>query len=103
MRSTEIKRQRFSVDVYNQWKDLTGGINWYDFTLIDISGEYSPYKGSAEITIGLIGFVATFVYTYDFEFVDKMTGLKDEVLAAFDAEHPGAKVQDPLGVLDELD
>ena len=103
MRSTEIKRQRFSVDGYSQWKDLTGGGNWYDITLIVIEGEYSPYKGSAEITIGLLGFMATLTYTYDFEFVDKVTSLKDEVLAALDAEHPGVEASDPLGVLDELE
>jgi len=103
MRSTEIKRQRFSVDYYSQWKDLVGGVNWYDFTLIVIEGEYSPYKSSAEFTIGLLGFVATLTYTYDFEFVDKVTGIKDEVLAAFEAKHSGVEVQDPLGVLDELD
>ena len=68
-----------------------------------LGGEYSPYKGSVEATAGLLGFVATLTYTYDFGFVDKMTGLKDEVLAAFDAEHPGADVSDPLGVLDKLD
>ena len=103
MRSTEIKRQRFSVDFYSQWKDLRRGVNWYDITLIVVEGEYSPYKGSADVTIGLLGFVATFTYIYDFGFVDKMTGLKDEVLAAFEAEHPGVEVQDPLGVLDGLD
>ena len=103
MRSTEIKRQRFSVDGYNQWKDFGRGINWYDLTLIVIGGEYSPYKGSVEVTVGLLGFVATFTYTYDFVFVDKVTNLKDEVLAALDAEHPGVEVSDPLGVLDELE
>ena len=103
MRSTEIKRQRFGVDFYSQWKDITGGLNWYDLTLIVIEGEYSPYKSSAEFTIGLLGFMATLTYTYDFEFVDKVTGIKDEVLAAFEAKHPGVEVSDPLGVLDELE
>ena len=82
---------------------LMGGANWYDITLIVIEGEYSPYKGSVEITIGLLGFMAILTYTYDFKFVDKVTSLKDEVLAALEAEHPGVEVSDPLGVLDELE
>lgn len=97
-------RTRFNVDLYNQWPGLFDSeSNWYDFTLIQIEGEYSPYKSSAEIVLGLLGFKIIFTYTYSFDFIDRMTSLKDETLAAFDATHPSVKVEDPFGVLDKLD
>ena len=68
--------RRFYVDFYSQWG---GGGNWYDFTLIDISGEYSPYKGSCELELGLLGLCFTFTYVYDQTFTKKMKAMVDEI------------------------
>lgn len=103
MKDIEIKRQRFSIDVYNQWAGLFNKGNWNDFTVIVIEGEYSPYKSSFEMVLGLLGIVFTFTYTYDFNFYDNLISEKDKIFAMLEAEHPGVEVIDPKGVLDELD
>lgn len=103
MKDVEIKRQRFSLDVYNQWSGLLGSNNWTDFTIITIEVEDAPYKGSFEVVLGLIGFVLTFTYTYNYDFVDKLMNLSDEIMADLEDKHPGMEIIDPLGVLKDLD
>ena len=103
MRSREVPSTRFNLAFYSQWKDLLGKNNWYDFTVFNLSGEYSPYAGSAEFNIGVLGLNWTLTYTYDFGPLDEMVSLKDKVLAELEAEHPGTEVIDPFNVLDELD
>lgn len=103
-RSTNLPTDRLSADFYNQWPGLFDSTsNWYDFTLIKVEAEYSPYKGSVELVLGLLGFILIITYTYNFDFVERMTSLKDEVLAEIEAENPGMTVEDPLGVLDNLE
>lgn len=103
MRSTKVERKRLSFDGHCQWPDLfKKGVNWKDFTVLLLAGEYSGYKGSVELEIGLLGFVAIITYTYDFEFVDSMGSMADEIIARLEAEHPGATVDDPNNVLDAL-
>ena len=103
MRSREVPSTRFNLAFYSQWKDLLGKNNWYDFTVFNLSGEYTKMMGSAEISLGIIGLIWTFTYTYDFGPLDEMVSLKDEVLARLEAENPGMEITDPLNVLDELD
>lgn len=103
MRDVEIKRQRFSIDSYNQWPGLFNKGNWNDFTVIVIEGEYSPYKSSFELVLGFFGIVFTLTYTYDFRFYDGLMDDKDKILAEIEAKHPGVEVIDPNKILDELD
>lgn len=47
-----------SIWFYEQWLPFfvrKNNWNWYDFTWINFTHEWSPYKNSAEITFGLLG------------------------------------------------
>ncbi len=44
------------LDFYCQWVDLFRKCHWYDFTIIHLAFELSPYKYSNEVSIGLLGF-----------------------------------------------
>lgn len=52
-----MKNLRIGFHWWMQW--TFSKCNWYDFTLINIAGEYSPYKASAELTIVLLGLGVT--------------------------------------------
>lgn len=63
----------FDIDIYEQWSglfSLTG--NWYDFTFIGLSVEYSPYKGSCELEVSLLGVRVTITVIYDNTFTREM-------------------------------
>lgn len=49
-------------DFYQQWTQFFGSCNWYDFEVIRLSFELSPYKNSREFSIFLLGlgFTVTF-------------------------------------------
>ena len=102
-KSVELKRERFGCEIYNQWKDLFGDCNWTDFTVIHLGGEYAPYMGSVELSLGLMGFTVTLTYRYDFGPLDGVISLKDEIINDLKAEHPDIEIMDPLGVLDSLE
>lgn len=51
----ETKRGGVSLDFYNQWLRPWRKYNWYDFTVLHLTLEYSPYKNSAEVQLGLLG------------------------------------------------
>ena len=57
--------KRWFFDFYQQWSGIFRPGNWVDFTLIDIQGEWSPYKGSCEFSAGLLGFYLRITYVYD--------------------------------------
>jgi hypothetical protein len=50
----EFETWGISLDFWSQWT-LPWKNNWVDFTLIHIGGEYSPYKASSELCLGLLG------------------------------------------------
>lgn len=57
---------RLFAEFHQDWTAiLFGDCAWYDFTLIDISGEYAPFKGSWEVSFALLGFHLSFTYVYD--------------------------------------
>ena len=59
--------------------------------------------GAVEISFGILGLIWTFTYTYDFNPLNEMISLKDQVLAELESEHPGMEIKDPFGELDKLD
>jgi hypothetical protein len=58
------KTRGWFVDWYNQWPGLFSDSNWYDFTVVHLTGEYAPYKSCVEVQIGLLGFCVTITYVY---------------------------------------
>jgi hypothetical protein len=96
------ERKRLNFDFYNQWAGIFGRNNWYDLTLICVQTEYSPYKGSAELFVALLGFGLTITYVYDWQFTDSISSKRDEVIA--DLHAMGATtVHDPFNELDKLE
>jgi len=57
---------------YQQWSGLFGRMNWYDFTLIKIQGEVSPFTGRFDLDLALLGFSINIQYVYDDSFNKKM-------------------------------
>ena len=102
MRSKAVTRKHWQFDFYNQWSDIFGKNNWYDITLINISGEYAHYSDSVEIRLGLLGFNFTITHRRSFDFIDELDD-RVKIIKALEAEHPGKEIKDPFGVLDELD
>lgn len=102
MRSNELKQQHWQVDWYVQWT-VSGRMNWYDFTLIHIGGEYAAYSDTIEVCLGLLGVNCTITYRRSLDFVNELTSLKDVLTARLKDEHPGVIIEDPLGVLDRLE
>ncbi len=51
-----FKTWGISLDFWSQWRLPWGKRwNWYDFTVIHLEVEHSPYKGSNEASVGLLG------------------------------------------------
>jgi hypothetical protein len=108
---------RFNLDLYNDWKQIVGKWNWYEFTFIKLHFEWTKRQGSVELHIGLLGLTAVITYVYDFTFIDEMNAMKDdiesgkiggpkpsdEVKAMLNDMFPGMTVEDPTGALDKLD
>lgn len=78
--TNEESNQRWFFDFYEQWSGLFPPRNWVDFTLIDIGGEYSPYKRSCEFSAALLGFRLTVTYVYNTAFQRKLEKMMDEIL-----------------------
>lgn len=68
------KSKRFFVDFYEQWSAFfqPGRMNWIDFTIIRIQGEYARYSGRIEFEVRLLGLGLTFTYIFDTSFNDEM-------------------------------
>lgn len=51
---------------YNQWAAFLrpGAMNWIDFTFIGIGVEWSPYKGSCEVSLMLLGLGGCLTYSW---------------------------------------
>lgn len=94
--------KRFFLDFREQWTGFLGRCNWYDFTLIRIEGEYAPYTGRAELSLGLLGFEAHFTYVYDDTFNKEMMSMRDQLIARIKAETGAEEVHDPTGGLDRI-
>lgn len=101
MRSKAVTRQRWQFDFHNQWIDLFGKMNWYDFTVINLSGEYADYSDSVEVQVGLLGFTLLITYRRSFDFIDDLDD-RLKIIKSLKAEHPGSTVEDPFGELDKL-
>jgi hypothetical protein len=74
--------QRWFVDWDEQWSGIFGRSNWYDFTLIDIEGEYAPYSGRYEFSVALLGVRVTITYVYDTSFNESLRKTVDEIKAS---------------------
>jgi hypothetical protein len=95
------RERRFFVDFGEQWSSLLGRCNWYDFTLIEVGGEWAPYTGRFEFQCWLLGAGFRLTYVYDHSFNDQMTSVADRIKAELEGR-TGAKVEDPFGLLDEI-
>lgn len=76
---TNGEERRWYFDFYEQWSGLFGGSNWYDFTLLNIEGEYAPYSGRWEFSLALLGLRVTVTYVFDHTFNRKMSAMVDEI------------------------
>ena len=57
--------KRWFFDFYEQWSGFFPPRNWVDFTFIHFAAEYSPYKGSCDVELALLGFQIRVTYVYD--------------------------------------
>jgi hypothetical protein len=101
--SSGERHKRFFWDLGQQWSSLFGHCNWYDFTLIEIGGEWARHSGRFEFEFWVLGVGMRLTYVYDNSFNEEMVGLADRIKAEIEAAHPGAKVMDPFGLLDQID
>jgi hypothetical protein len=104
LKDVAIERKRWQINFSNQWKALfsKNKFNWYDFTIINISGEYTTYANSFEVNLGILGFNIYIVYRRDFEFIDELDA-RAQIIDMFGKLHPDMEVKDPFGLLDELE
>lgn len=75
-----IERSSFSF-----WSDWSAVLNprrhnWIDFTFISFQIEHSPYKGSSEVTIAILGLHVCFTYVWNEHALDDVRALRDEYL-----------------------
>lgn len=85
---TGEKRHGWFFDGYNQWPAILqpSKYGWHDitFTAFDVTAENSPYKGSMEVSVALLGFRGTITYVFrdeddpDLAEFMKKHGLSDE-------------------------
>lgn len=73
------KRTGLFVEFTQQWSSLTRSCKWYYFTLIDVSGEFSPYTGRWEVILGLLGFNFRITWVYDGSFNERMLAIVGEI------------------------
>ena len=86
LKGTGEKRTGFFFDFREQWSSLVRHCNWYDFTLIEIGGEFAPYTGRWEFTLTVLGVGICLTWVYDGEFNEMML----ETVAEIELER-GAK------------
>jgi hypothetical protein len=74
----------FDVDLTNQWTQLTGKYNWYEFDLLKLYFEKDVRHGCMEVMLYILGFGIRVYWVYNvyknnkaFERYDKiMEGMK---------------------------
>ena len=59
------KTRGWFFDAGQQWTDFFTRCNWYDFTVIQIEGEYTPEITRCELSLGLFGFWCHITYAWD--------------------------------------
>lgn len=59
-----LEQKGWDIEFSQDWTDLLHGCNWYDVTIVHLSGEYSPYQGSCEANVGLLGFHVRFYWKF---------------------------------------
>jgi hypothetical protein len=95
------RRQKLFFDFGEQWSALLGDYNWYDFTLIDLGGEWTPSTGRFEVVVWLLGVGMRITYVYDNSFNEEMLSMREQLEAEIKLR-TGAEVHDPFGVLHEI-
>lgn len=95
--------QRWFVDVWEQWSGLFHRCNWYDFTLIQLQGEFAPYTGRCEAHAALLGLHVRVTYVYSQHFNREMRSLRDVVVEEIKARTGAEEVIDLSGALDEIE
>lgn len=73
--------KRWFFDFYEQWSGFFPPRQWVDFTVFDLNGEYSPYKGSCELSLAILGMRVTVTYVYDSAIDRQRTKESEELLA----------------------
>jgi hypothetical protein len=70
-----------SIEGNQQWTDLFGSCNWYDFTLIKIEGEYDTKFNVIELDLSLLGFYIGFRYCLGkTEFAEEMQAIVADIM-----------------------
>ena len=73
------KRSGFFFEFREQWSSLVRRCNWYDFTLIEIGGEFAPYTGRWELNLALLGLGVCLTWVYDGSFNEEMLAAVAEI------------------------
>lgn len=100
MKSKAVKPQHWQFDFYSQWRFQK--MNWYDFTVIELGGEYAAYSDSIEVNFGLLGFNISITYRKSLDFVNELHDFADEITKRLEDEHPGMEIKDPNNLLDKV-
>jgi hypothetical protein len=98
----EEDNRRWFFKAGQYWTEWVRRCNWYNFSFVKLDVEWDKMTGRWVLDVALLGFYAQVTYLYDRSFNDAMMSVKDQITAGLQAEHPGCRVEDPLGVLDEL-
>jgi hypothetical protein len=76
-----------------QWTDLFRRCNWYDFTVIQLQVEYSPYSDRWELDAGLLGVTMNLQYVY----ADRFNAEMRERIAACEATKLSFETETQVG------
>ena len=82
LKGTGKKRTGLFFDFREQWSSLVRHCNWYDFTLIEIGGEFAPYTGRWDVSLALLGLSCRLTWVYDGSFNERMLECVAEIKRA---------------------
>lgn len=71
----------FFFEAWHDWDSFLPGINWRDFCLAHLGGEWSAYTGRVEFEVCLFGLWAKLTYVYDDTFAREMMGLREDYIS----------------------
>lgn len=74
-------KRRWIIGWANEWAQITGGCNWYNFTPIKLTFEWDKMMGALQLETAIIGLHITIRYQY--AITDKLREIlrqRDEIL-----------------------
>ena len=71
-RRGEERSTGFFFSAWQDWSDLFGECNWYNFTFIRVEYEVSPYTQRHKLNLALLGLCCRITYVWGDEFNREM-------------------------------